>query len=71
MHITNYSGLSVNLYVYFLFIYKVADFAKKKHFSKNSLKFSINFFLQKPAIGHTYICTKCIDNFKFTISLKS
>ena len=37
--------------------------------SKYSVKFIIDFF-QKKIFGHTYIFTKCIDNFKFTISLK-
>ena len=44
---------------------------KNTRFSKKSLKFIIHFFFQKEIIGHTHICTKCNDNFKFTISLKS
>ena len=67
VRITNYSGLSINWY----FFFKVAYFAnKKKHaLSKNLLKFIIHIFF-KNLYGHTYICTKCIDNFKFTLSLK-
>ena len=37
--------------------------------SKNCLKFIIQFFFHKDIIGHTYICTKCNNNFKFTLSL--
>ena len=44
---------------------------KNTRISKNSIKFIINFFFQKEIIGHMYIFTTCIDNFKFTISLKS
>ena len=40
---------------------------KNMRISKNS-RF---FFFQKPIIGNTYIFTKCIDDFKFWISLKS
>ena len=38
--------------------------------SKNSIKFIIHFF-QKMIILHTHIFTKCIDKFKFSVSLKS
>ena len=34
-------------------------------------KFHTFFFFFKEIIGHMYIFTKCIDNFKFTISLNS
>ena len=42
---------------------------KNTRFSKNSPKFIIH--LKKKIIGHTYIYTKCNDNFKFTVSIKS
>ena len=52
-------------------IFKVAYFAKKKYaLFKKFPKIYYSFFFQKNIIGHTYICTKCNDNFKFTISLK-
>ena len=53
----------------FLYIFKVAYFVKKK--IKKFSKIYYSFSFQKEIIGHTYICTKCNDNFKFTISLKS
>ena len=39
--------------------------------SKKSVKFIIHFVFQKKIIGHTYKFTKCIDNLKFSASLKS
>ena len=56
---------------FFKQIFNVYFASKNTRFSKNSIKFIIQFFFQKPVIGHMYICTKCNDNFKFTISLKS
>ena len=51
---------------------KLFIFRKKIRLFKRFPKiyYVFNFF-QKEIIGHTYICTKCNDNFKFTISLKS
>ena len=70
MCITNYLCLPINFY--FIVIFKVAYFSPKKYaISKKSIKFIIPFFFLKEIIGHTYIFTKCIDNFKFNISLKS
>ena len=69
MGITNYVGMPINLSL-FLQIFKVVNFAKKTRILKNSIKFIIHFF-QKEIIWHTYICTKWIYNFKFSISLKS
>ena len=59
--------------IFFKQIFKVVYFAQKNtHLSKNSLKFIIKYlFFHKEVIGYTYICSKCIDNLKFTISLKS
>ena len=53
---------------FFLPIFKVIYFTpqKKTCNSENSIK---TFFLK--SILHMYICTKCNDNFKFSISLKS
>ena len=52
-------------------------FVKKKklklfilHFKKFH-KIYYYYFFQKEIIEHTYICTKCNDNFKFSLSLKS
>ena len=70
VRITNYLGLPIN-WIFWGFNFKVAYFTKKTtHFSKNSPKFIITFF-QIEIIRHTYICTKCSDNFKYTVSLKS
>ena len=57
---------------FFLQIFKVVYFAQKKyvHFKKFH-KIYNSIFFQKPIIGNTYIFTKYIDNFKFSISLKS
>ena len=66
------SRITSKLASFFFFINKVAYFAPKNmQFSKNSIKFIITLFFQKEITGHMYIITKCIDNFKFTISLKS
>ena len=67
-----YYQLSRLTYKFVIFnFFKVAYFAQKNmYFSKNSLIY-IFFFFQKEIIGHMYIRTKCKDNFKFTISLKS
>ena len=57
--------------VIFLLIFKVFFFAQKRSEFQKFHKIYYSFFLQKEIIGHTYILTKCIDNFKFSISLKS
>ena len=44
---------------------------KKCALQKNSLKFIIINFFKNEIIGLAYICTKCNDRFKFTVSLKS
>ena len=56
-----------------LHIFKVGYFAKRKYllFQKFPKIYHLIFFFQKEVIGHTYICTKCNGDFKFTISLKS
>ena len=68
-----YYQLSRHTYKLEFFFYKFLKFLilppKSRRISKNSLKFIIHFF-HKKTIGHMYICTKCNDNFKFTISLK-
>ena len=51
-------------------IFKVIYFAKKYALLKKISKIYYSF-KKKEIIVHTYICTKCNDNFKFTISLKS
>ena len=68
MRITNYKIIPKKCF--FLQIFKVVYFAEKNtRILKNSIKFSIH--LKKTEIRNTYIFTKCIDNFKFSISLKS
>ena len=69
VRITNYLGLPINLYLYFFF--SSCSFCSKKYALFKKFPKIYSFFFQKEIIGHTYICTKCIDNFKFTISLKS
>ena len=56
-----------------LFFYKFLKLfiLPKKHTFQKISKNVLFIFFQKEIIGHTYICTKCIDNFKFTIYLKS
>ena len=68
VRITNYLGLPIN------WLKKNQSYLfceKNTRCSKNSLKCIIQLFFQKEIIGHTYICIKCNDNFKFIISLKS
>ena len=43
----------------------------KKYANLKKIKIYYSFFFHKEIIWHTYIFTKCIDNFIFTISLKS
>ena len=52
-------------------IFKVVYFPREYIPLKKIIKFIIHFFFQKEIIEHTYICTKCNGNFKFSISLKS
>ena len=61
-----------NKFVFFFFlILKVSYFAPKKYADfKKFPKIYYSFLFHKKIIGHMYICTKCNDNFKFTISLK-
>ena len=59
------------LYICSFFFFKVAYFVKKKRTFPKILKTLLFIFFQKEIIGHMYICAKCNDNFKFTISLKS
>ena len=63
---TNYGIIPKNMYIFFLQIFKVVYFAEKKRIHK--IYYS---FFKKPIIGNTYIFTKCIDNFKFSMSIKS
>ena len=57
--------------VFFLNIFLKLFILQKKHaLFKKFPKIYYSFFFQE-IIGHTYIYTKCIGNFKFTISLKS
>ena len=73
-----YYQLSRHAYKFVLFFYKFLKFLilplKNIRISKNSQKFIINFFSQRQlGIRKKTIfslCTKCNDNFKFTISLK-
>ena len=58
VRITNYLGILINC------LKKKLKLLKKCEFK------NIRFFF-KEIIRHTYICTKCNDNFKFIISLKS
>ena len=57
------------IYKLFIFFFKLLILPKKYALFKKFPKIYYSIFFQKPVIGHTYICTKCIDNFKFTISL--
>ena len=69
VRISNYLSLPINWF--FLFYFKVGYFAQKKYaLLKKFPKNSFFFLFQKYIIGHTYICTKFNDNFKFTVSLK-
>ena len=65
------SQFTYKLIIVFLKKIKVINFVRKKmHFSKNSIKFIIQFFSKRDN-WHMYISTKCNDTFKFTISLES
>ena len=64
------SQLTYKLIIYF-FILKLLILPKIHALFKKFHKISYSFFFQKEIIGHTYICTKCNDDFKFTVSLKS
>ena len=56
--------------IFFLQISKFSYFASKKHgFQKIPKILLFIFFFPEKIIGHTYICTKCNDNFKYTLSL--
>ena len=62
------------LVIVFLFIFKEknsVNFMERNTLFKKFPKIYYSFFFKKEIIGHTYMCTKCNDNFKFTISLKS
>ena len=54
-----------------IYFFLVAYFAPKKYALFKNFPIFFCFFFQKEIIGHTYICTKCNNYFKFTISLKS
>ena len=71
MRTPNDLGIPINRYVFINKFLKLLILPppKKMRISKNSIKFTIIFF-QKEIIWHTYIRTKCNDNFKFFISLK-
>ena len=63
--------LTYKLWIFFFIIFKVAYFAKINYsLFKTFPKIYYWFFFQKIVIGHTYMCTICNDNFKFTLSLK-
>ena len=64
------SWFTYKLVSFYFFIFKVAYFAKKIRKLKKHIKFIIPFFFQKEIIDHTYIFTKFIDNFKFTLISK-
>ena len=66
----NYFRIPINFKVFFDKFLKLFVLPKNTCISKNSIKFIIhlkNIYI----IEHTYIFTKCNDNFKFSISLKS
>ena len=65
------SQLTYKLVILFFLFFKVAYFVKKNYalFKKFS-KFIIHFFSKRDNLA-LYMCIKCNDNFKFTISLKS
>ena len=65
-----YYGTS-KLVSFFFLILKLLILAKKKSwFSKNSIKFFVQFFYHEYIRNYMYICTICNNNFKFTLSLK-
>ena len=69
VRIKTYLGLPINWC--FFFILNVAYFAPPKYANlKKIYKIYYYFFFQKEIIGNTYIFIKCINNLKFTISLK-
>ena len=77
VHCEEETGAYYQLYRYtykknfFLQISKVSYFAPQKYADfKKFPKIYYSFLFHKKIIGHTHICTKCNDNFKFTISLK-
>ena len=65
-HAKKYLGIPI---LFFLQILKLFILPPKNTWiSKNSIKFIILFFFIKKLFQHTYICTKCNENFKFSIS---
>ena len=70
VRITNYTGLPINCELYFFFNLKLLILPKKYALFKTFPKIYYSFFSSKIVIGHTYICTICNDNFKFTLYLK-
>ena len=68
VRVTNYLSLPINLFLKNL---KFLILPKNYAISKKFPKIYYSFFFQKEINGHThiyiYICTKCNDNFKFTI----
>ena len=69
--ITNYLGIPIKNFIFYKFLKFFFFFAPKKYTDfKKFPKIYYSFFFHKKWIGHTYICTKCNDDFKFTISLK-
>ena len=63
--------LTYKLWTLCLNFFKRSLFCQKTALFKTFPKIYYSFFLHKIVIGHTYICTICNDNFKFTLSLKS
>ena len=52
------------LVLFFFTHFKSCLSCKKIQLFKKITKIYYTFFFQKEIIGYTYICTKCIDNFK-------
>ena len=71
VRITNYLSLSINWFLKSYKFLKLVILLKKIALFKKFPKIYYSIFFQNEIIGHMYICTKCNDNFKFTISLKS
>ena len=64
------SRLTYKLIIFFFFNLKLLILPKNTLFKKFP-KMYYSFKKKEEIIRHTYICTKCNDNFKFTVSLKS
>ena len=65
----NYLEIQRNLGKKYYIFLKLFILPKNTRISNHKIDYS--FFFQKKIFGNTHIFTKCIDNIKFFISLKS